>query len=64
MAVGPFTVGFGFKTSSDSFYHSRLLKPTQKDQFTIGLEPAITALSLPVLKQKPAVKGHAAIAAF
>ena len=35
LAAGPFTVGFGFKTGSDSFYHSRLLKPTQKAQFTV-----------------------------
>ena len=36
MATWSFTVGFGFKTDSDSFYHSWLLKPTQKIQFTIG----------------------------
>ena len=36
MAAGLFTTGFGFKTGSDSFYHSRLLKPTQKAQFTVG----------------------------
>ena len=36
LAAGPFTAGFGFKTGSDIFYHSRLLKPTQKAQFTIG----------------------------
>ena len=36
VATGPITTGFGFKTDSDIFYHSRLLKPTQKAQFTVG----------------------------
>ena len=35
LAVGPFTAGFEFKTDSDIFYHSRLLKPTQKAQFAV-----------------------------
>ena len=35
MAAGPFTVGFGFKTDSDRFYHSRLLEPTQKTPFIV-----------------------------
>ena len=36
MAAGPFTAGFGFKTGSDRFYHSRLLEPTQKASFIVG----------------------------
>ena len=38
-----FTVGFGFKTGSDSFYHNRLLKSTQKAQFTVDfkLKPTV-----------------------
>ena len=44
MAAGPFTAGFGFKTSNDSFYHSRLLEPTQKAPFTVifKLKPTVT----------------------
>ena len=46
MAAGPFTIGFGFKTDSDSSYHSRLLEPTQNTKPTKELRQTPTSNSI------------------
>ena len=56
--------GFKTKISSEGLCRHRSLLVKNKKKITVGLEPAIAALSLPVLKPKPAVKGPAAIVAF
>ena len=58
------TAGFKTKTDSEGPCRHRSLLVKNIKKMTVGLEPAIAALSLPVLKLKPAVKGPTTIAAF
>ena len=58
------TAGFKTKTDSEGPCHHRSLLVKKYKKMTISLEPTIAALSLPVLKPKPTVKGPAAIVAF
>ena len=58
------TTGFKTKTGSEGPCRHRSLLVKKYKKMTAGLEPAIAALSLPILKPKPAEKGPVAILAF
>ena len=58
------TAGFKTKIGSEGPYCHRSLLVKKYKKMTIGLEPAIAALSLSVLKPKPVVKGPATITDF